>query len=730
MEKKVFEPEQVVTVLTDQPINGGLLDYIVSENPVSLGQFVEVPIGKRSFVGVIWNKATYKIERVKLKYIRRILDIPFMQTELKNFLIEVSRYTVNPLNKVFKLSLGALDLKRPQKAKKHFKLGNLEFPPTTLKRKKIIEFLSNHPEKLFAIEDLISSVNISPSIVNELVKQGTIEVKLKNEFLPFRACNGLFSETLSMSQKSASAQLREAVRLKKYSTILLRGVTGSGKTEVYLDAVSQALIMGRQILVLVPEIALSIDFVKRVFDRYKVEPGLWHSGVQKSGRRRLYDAVAKNNVQLVIGARSALFLPFADLGLIIVDEEHDGSYKQEDGVCYNARDMAVMRASMLNTVVILASATPSLETWANVETGKYKRVDLNERFGTAVLPKIEVINLREQNIPKGSFISHALKHEIECRIRDGEQSLLFLNRRGYAPVTICKNCGFQIGCKVCDARLVQHRLKNKLMCHQCGQSTAIPSICPNCSTDGQLNAFGPGVEKIAQECHNIFPKAKIGILSSDIVENVQQLQQKLSTLASGEIDIIIGTQLVSKGHNFPNITLVGIIDADLGLQGSDLRAAEKTFQSLRQVSGRAGRYKKSGKALIQTYSPEHPVILAIVEGNDDVFWKLEAERRRKAQSPPYGKMVALILSGPNERLLFDVGQKLARIWINAYEIDAKIFGPALAPVAKIRKNFRVRLLIKCKKNKDIQPKILKWLSSMPLPRSVRVLVDVDPQNFF
>ena len=488
--------------------------------------------------------------------------------------------------------------------------------------------------------------------------------------------------------------------------------------------------MGRQILVLVPEIALSIDFVKRVVDRYQVEPSQWHSGIQRRERRRLYDAIANNKVQLVIGARSALFLPFADLGLIIVDEEHDGSYKQEDSVCYNARDMAVMRASMLDAAVILASATPSLETWVNAQLGKYKRIDLKERYGTAVLPKIEVINLREQNIPRGSFISTSLKYEIECRLRDGEQSLLFLNRRGYAPVTICQNCGFQIGCKACDARLVQHRFKKKLMCHQCGHSSAIPSICPNCSTDGQLKAVGPGVEKIAQECQTLFPKATVGILSSDIVENVGQLKEKLSSLASGEIDIIIGTQLVSKGHNFPNITLVGIIDADLGLQGSDLRAAEKTFQSLRQVSGRAGRYKKSGKALIQTYCPEHPVIQAIVKGNDDLFWTLEAEGRRQAQSPPYGRMVALVLSGPSEEILFDVGQKLVGIWIKAYQIDAKIFGPSLAPVAKIRKNFRVRLLIKCKKNKAIQPKILKWLASVSFPKSVKVLVDVDPQNFF
>ncbi|MDG2474343.1 MAG: primosomal protein N' [Paracoccaceae bacterium] len=730
MEEIFFEQEQIVTVLTDQPVNGGLLDYVISENSINLGQFVEVPIGGRSCIGVVWDKGSTKINRIKLKRVSRTIDIPFMSNDLRKFLIEVARYTVNPLNKVFKLSLGAIDFKNPPRGKKVYKVGNLELRSITPKRKKVLALLSNFPNRFFTMKQLTSSLDVGAGLINELVSLGNIETHFSHHSTPYQTCKGIFSETLSKNQKLASEQLCKLVSLSKYNTILLRGVTGSGKTEVYLDAISQAIVMRKQILVLVPEIALSIDFVKRVINRYQVKPGEWHSGVQGMERFRLYNAVAKNDVQIVIGARSALFLPFADLGLIIVDEEHDGSYKQEDGVCYNARDMAVMRASILGAQVILASATPSLETWVNVQNGKYRRIDLKERYGDAVLPDIEVVNLREQKIPKGSFISPSLRDEITLRIKHRQQSLLFLNRRGYAPITICQICGFQIGCKICDARLVQHRFKNKLMCHQCGQSENIPSVCPNCCTNGNLKAVGPGVEKIADECQNLFPDARIEILSSDSLEDVSQVEDTFSRLASGEIDIIIGTQIVSKGHNFPNITLVGIIDADLGLQGSDLRAAEKTFQSLRQVSGRAGRHKKVGKALIQTYSPNHPVILAISEGNDDAFWALEANARRKAKSPPYGKMVAFVLTGPNEKILFDIGRKLVGIWLRSYQIDARIFGPALAPVGKIRDRFRVRMLIKCNKTKDIQPKIRKWLSSVSLPRSVKILVDVDPQNFF
>ena len=730
MEKNIFKKEEIVSILTDQPINEGLLSYLVPFDSISVGQFVEIPIGSRYCVGVVWGSSSIKIDNNRLKYIARVLEIPPMTSELRKFLNQLANYTVNPLNKVFKLSLCAQNLIRPPKGKKFYNASDLKLETNTPKRQKIVEFLKQAPEQLFSMKELTSALDISPRLINELTQLGNIKVQWRTEFNPYQKFVGKFSNTLSISQKSASSQLRELVRKQTYSTTLLRGVTGSGKTEVYLDAVSEALIIGKQVLVLIPEIALSIDFVRRVYDRFKVEPGEWHSGVSPKERLRLYHAVTNNSIQLVIGARSSLFLPFSNLGLIVVDEEHDGSYKQEDGVCYHARDMAVMRASLSGAQVILASATPSLETYVNSKSGKYGRIDLAERYGKAILPDIEVLDLRDINMPTGTFISPKLSHEIKMRIDKGEQSLLFLNRRGYAPITICSACGFQIGCKSCDSRLVQHLFKKKLVCHQCGDRMDIPLNCPKCNTEGKLKAVGPGVEKVAEECKNLFPEARVGILSSDSIENIEQLQEKFSGLASGDIDIIVGTQLVSKGHNFPNITLVGVIDADLGLQGSDLRAAEKTFQSLRQVSGRAGRDKKQGKAFLQTYAPEHPVIMAIAAGNDEAFWDLESASRQQAEAPPFGKLVALVLSGPNEKELFNMGHELARAWTKSHSWDTQIFGPALAPVGKIRDRFRVRLLIKCGKKKNIHFMLRKLIAGVVTQKSVRILVDVDPQSFY
>lgn len=730
MEDLLLKKGESVTVLTTKPINGGFLDYMVPNDNMHVLDFVEVPLGSSSCIGVIWLKSSKNFDKKKLKNITRSLELTPMSVEMRNFLIQLASYTINPLNKVLKLALGAQDFLKPLKRVKYYYIGKLFLEKPTVKRNKVIEFLKIDPDRKFSMLDLTTKLGASSSLINNLISSDNIRVDSKIEFLSYDISEPRFSDTLSKSQKVVSNQLRNQMRAKQYSTTLLRGVTGSGKTEVYLDAISEAFLLGKQVLVLVPEIALSIDFVRRVTERFDVVPGEWHSGILLSERRRLYHAVAKNQLNLVIGARSALFLPFKNLGLIVVDEEHDGSYKQEEGVCYNARDMAVMRASLSGAQVILASATPSLETWVNAKNGKYRRIDLDERYGSAILPDIEVIDLKTQNMKPGNWISTKLKEEITKRLGAGEQSLLFLNRRGYAPITLCKSCGFQIGCKHCDARLVQHRYKNMLICHQCGDSASVPTACPNCLIEGKLKAIGPGIERLEEECSSLFPDSKIGVLSSDNVESISELQKRIEKFTSGDVDIIIGTQLVSKGHNFPNITLVGVIDADLGLQGSDLRAAEKTFQSLRQVSGRAGRHKKVGKALLQTYSPEHPVILAIVRGDDDIFWAVEAAARKSAKSPPFGKMVALILSGVDEKELFGIAHYMARLWEASYKSEAKIFGPALAPVSKIRGRYRVRLLIKVQKKKNIQTSIRSWLKRIAIPRSVKMNIDVDPQNFY
>ena len=440
--------------------------------------------------------------------------------------------------------------------------------------------------------------------------------------------------------------------------------------------------------------------------------------------------VGSGGVQLVVGARSALFLPFRDLGLIVVDEEHDSSYKQEDGVIYHARDMAVLRAATEGAQVVLASATPSLESWANAEAGKYRRLDLPARFGAAALPEMAAIDMRAEDLPAGRWISPRLQAAVAARLGRGEQALLFLNRRGYAPVTLCRACGQQIGCSQCDARMVEHRFLKRLLCHQCGETRPIPKTCPACGAEGRLAGVGPGVERLAEEAAALFPGARLAVLSSDLFGSVRALKATIARIAAGEADIVIGTQLVAKGHNFPQLTLVGVVDADLGLQGSDLRAAERTFQLMRQVAGRAGRGDRPGQALLQTFQPAHPVIRAILAGDEEGFWRAEAAARRAAGVPPYGRLVAVVLSAPEAQEALDFGAEMVRRAGPLRAIGARLYGPAPAPIARIRGRHRVRLLIRVDKGAPVQRAITRWLAGLRPPARLRLQIDIDPQSFY
>jgi primosomal protein N' (replication factor Y) len=535
---------------------------------------------------------------------------------------------------------------------------------------------------------------------------------------------------LSQEQAEAARALRAGVASRAYGTTLLRGVTGSGKTEVYLEAVAECLARGRQALVLLPEIALTGEFIARVEERLGARPAEWHSGVTSVNRRRCWRMAATGGASLVVGARSALYLPFRDLGLVVVDEEHDTSYKQEDGVLYNARDMAVLRASLNDAQVVLASATPSLESWANAEAGKYGRLRLSARYGAGELPAIRAVDMRTEPMSPSQWISPTLRRAMEGRLAKGEQSLLFVNRRGYAPVTVCRACGHQIGCEHCDARMVEHRFRRRLMCHQCGETRPIPERCPACDAEGRLAPVGPGVERLAEEAAALFPQARVRVLSSDLYASAGHLKAEIEAIAAGEADIVIGTQLVAKGHNFPKLTLVGVIDADLGLMGSDLRAAERTFQLIRQVSGRAGRIGAGGLALVQTHQPEHPVIHAILTGDEEGFWRAEAESRRQGGVPPYGRLAGIVISSPDVAEAFELGSELARRDAPLRAIGAELYGPAPAPIARIRGRHRVRLLVKADKAAPIQRALVDWLRPLDWPASVRVSVDVDPQSFF
>jgi primosomal protein N' (replication factor Y) len=510
---------------------------------------------------------------------------------------------------------------------------------------------------------------------------------------------------------------------------LLHGVTGSGKTEVYMEAIAECLRAGRQALILLPEIALTSDFLSRFADRFGARPALWHSQATDAERRRCWRAVAGGQAQAVAGARSALFLPFADLGLVIVDEEHDGAYKQEEGVLYNARDLAVLRAHHEGAAAVLASATPSLETWANAEAGKYERLDLPERFGPAVMPRLRAIDLRRDGPGKGEWISPPLAEAVRARLAAGEQALLFLNRRGYAPITVCRGCGHQMGCPHCDATLVEHRFRGRLMCHQCGYERSAPATCPACNAADSFAAIGPGVERLAEEAQVRFPGARVAVLSSDLA-SAKSLAEQIAAIARGEADVIVGTQLAAKGHNFPLLTLVGVIDADLALRGGDLRAAERTFQLVRQVAGRAGRAERPGEALIQTCAPEHPVIQAILSGDEEGFLQAEAGRRRAAGAPPYGRMAGVIVSGPEEDRTARTAAALARAGGMLEAAGVQLFGPAPAPIARIRGRWRMRLLAKAPRHVKMQAALKAWRASVKPEPGVQVRIDIDPQSFF
>ncbi|MDO7638568.1 MAG: primosomal protein N' [Planktomarina temperata] len=727
-EPQFFHQGDLVAVLTSQPLDR-VLDYKAPEGGCWQGAFVEVPLGPRKVLGVVWRAGAGDYDHAKIRSVIRVLDVAPMQQSMAEFLRRVSEYTLTPMSKMLRLATRAPGLGDPPSMRQVYRLGAQTEARMTDARQKVLAVLEEFAELSFTLKELSDAAGVTSSVVKGLVKLGAVEELATPQDMPFAHLNpSLPGKSLSEDQAAAVAQLQ--ANSAGYRTTLLKGVTGSGKTEVYLEAVASCLNEGRQALVLLPEIALTAEFLTRVEARFGARPAEWHSGVTMTERRRTWKMVGQGHAQMVVGARSALFLPFQDLGLIVVDEEHDSSYKQEDGVLYNARDMAVLRASLVGGQVVLASATPSLESWANVETGKYTKIELKSRFGASVLPEMMAIDMRQETLPADRWISPRLQKMVEARIQAGEQSLLFINRRGYAPITLCRACGNQVGCDHCDARMVEHRFLKRLMCHQCGESKPVPKICPSCAAEDSLAVVGPGVERLAEEATALFPEAKVAVLSSDLFGSARALKEQIAKLAAGEVDVIIGTQLVAKGHNFPKLTLVGVIDADLGLQGSDLRAAERTFQLMRQVAGRAGRSDKPGVAALQTHQPEHPVIRAILDGDEEAFWSAEAQARAQAGVPPYGRLVGVVLSSPDAQEAFEVGQAMARNCQPLTQIGAQIFGPAPAPIARIRGRHRVRLLIKAEKNAPIQAALTAWTALFKLPNSLRLSIDIDPQSFY
>ncbi len=718
-----------VHVLLPMPVGDGY-DYAVPDGmQVLAGDFVEVPLGRRTLLGVVWGPGTASLAAGKIRPIQARLPAEPMRPQMRRLVDWVARYTLSPPGAVLRMAMSVTDALLPPRPVLLYRLA--DDPPAgdarlTAARKRVLEFMAHTPP--LPASDIARGAGVGVTVVKNLQPLGLVEpVWQASETLPGQPDADHPGAVLSEVQEAAAAALRGTVTARDFAVTLLDGVPGAGKTEVYFEAVAAALKQGRQVLVLLPEIALSAQWLRRFEQRFGALPSEWHSDLTGLERRRTWRAVQAGTARVVVGARSALFLPFRDLGLIVVDEEHESAFKQEDGVIYNARDMAIVRARLENVPAILVSATPSLETMVNAEAGRYGVQHLPARHGGVTMAAIEAVDLRRQPPARGQFLSPVLLQAARETLERKKQVLLFLNRRGYAPLTLCRACGHRIECPNCSAWLVEHRFRGRLICHHCGFNTPRPEECPSCGAQDSLVACGPGVERLNEEVALHFPEARVMVLASDMIASPRAAQALIQQIAEHEVDVIIGTQIVAKGHHFPDLALVGVVDADLGLSGGDLRAAERTFQLLYQVAGRAGRANGDGRALLQTYQPQHPVIAALASGQRDRFVEAEKRARADAGMPPYGRLAALILSSENEGQVESAARLLGAAAPHLEGV--RVLGPAPAPLALLRGRHRRRLLLKVRREVDIQAVLRDWLGPVPLPAAVRLQVDVDPYSF-
>ena len=721
------KPTRRVPVLLPYPFPAPF-DYSVPDalDPQP-GDVVLVPLNRREEVGVVWDgPGDGAVPDRKLKPISGILDTPAMKEVQRRFVDWVAAYTLSPPGAVMAMALRVVTRAPALPTTGWLPVDDPPQSRQTPARAKILALLADRLPR--PTSELVRLSGVGAGVIRSMAETGLLRPVPIAAPPPFAIPNPAHpGPTLSADQLSAAATLRDAVAARTFSVALLDGVTGSGKTEVYLEAVAEALRQGRQSLVLLPEIALSSQWLERFEGRFGVAPAVWHSDLTSRTRRVTWAAVAGGEAPVVVGARSALFLPFPDLGLIVVDEEHETAFKQEDGVVYHARDMAVVRARLSEAPAILVSATPSLETLANVEAGRYRRLTLAARHGGASLPDVAAIDLRADPPPRGRFLSPVLVAAVEDTLARGEQAMLFLNRRGYAPLTLCRHCGHRMQCPNCTAWLVEHRARRLLQCHHCGHAEPIPNTCPACAAELSLTPVGPGVERITEEAEALFPTARRLVMASDTMPGPHAAAEAARAVAAREIDLIIGTQIVAKGWHFPHLTLVGVVDADLGLAGGDLRASERTVQLLHQVAGRAGRAEAPGRVLLQTYSPEHPVMQALIAGDLEQFMQREAAARRPGHWPPYGRLAALIVSADSAAQADGLARDLGRAAPHGEGVT--VLGPAPAPLAVLRGRHRRRLLLRTRRDIAVQPILTDWLAQVPVPRGARVDVDVDPVSF-
>ena len=722
-------PHRIVSVLLPLALPRPY-SYACGDVPdLTPGDVVEVPLGPRRVIGVVWDGKgdSGEVPAGKLRAVERRLPGRPIPAETRRFVDWVAGYTLSPPGMVLRMVLRSESALADARPRAGIRFCGAEARRMTAARKRVLDLLRDG--MAWPKRDLIDAAGVSPGVIDGLVDQGVLEsVPLPPE-APFPLPSPDHdAPALSKAQEKAAEALRGAVKARDFSVTLIDGVTGAGKTEVYFEAVAEALRAGRQALILLPEIALTAQFLDRFEARFGVRPAQWHSQLTSSQRETAWRAVHRGEARIAVGARSALFLPFPELGLIVVDEEHDPAYKQEDRVTYNARDMAVVRGHLGGFPVMLSSATPSIETRVNADAGRYHRVVLPARYGERAMPSVELVDMKADPPEKGRFLSPRLVAAAEAAVGAGGQALLFLNRRGYAPLTLCRACGHRFMCPDCSAWLVEHRFRGRLACHHCGLTIPVPKACPECGALDSLVACGPGVERVAEEARELFPDLRMTILSSDLIAGVAEMRERFADIAAGKYDLIVGTQLIAKGHQFPHLTLVGVVDGDLGLGQGDLRAAERTYQLLHQVVGRAGRGEHPGRGMIQTYLPEHPVMQALAGSDEKAFYAAEIAARERYRLPPFGRLAALIVSGRDKAGVTAYARRLARAAPVTDSVE--VLGPAEAPLALVRGRHRWRLLVKTARNIDLQAYLRAWLAQAGEPKGgLRLAVDVDPYSF-
>jgi primosomal protein N' (replication factor Y) (superfamily II helicase) len=707
----------------------GPLDYRVPQGmAVEPGSIVVVPIGPRQYAGVVWEPERLPTEEIgdnRLRNILAVADAPPIPEPVRRLVEWTADYYLSPPSAVLAMAVRTSAAFESAPTITEYRATGMVPDRLTPQRAQALERIG---ERQGLVRELATIADVSEAVIRGLCKVGAIEAVTVDTDSPYPLPNPAFGPPdLSREQADVANILRQSVGAASFQPFLLDGVTGSGKTEVYFEAIAAAIVAGRQTIVLLPEIALTEPFLTRFAQRFGCEPVAWHSGLRTSQRRRAWRAIASGEALVTVGARSALFLPYPKLGLIVVDEAHETSFKQEEGVHYHARDVAVMRGRFESCPVVLASATPAIESRHQVELGRYEELKLPGRYGLAELPDIEAIDLIQEPPDRGRWLSPRLILAIDAALERGEQSLLFLNRRGYAPLTLCRHCGHRFQCPNCTAWMVEHRLIRRLACHHCGHTIPTPEICPECEEADSLVACGPGVERIADEVALLWPDARTAIVTSDTLWSPAKAAEFVQRMEHGAIDIVVGTQLVTKGYHFPNLTVVGVVDADLGLDGGDLRAAERTFQQIMQVSGRAGRGEKPGSVFIQTHAPDARVMQALVSGDSAAFYAAETEARREAGAPPYGRYAAIIVSSEDKAAADETARMIGRTAPRRDEMH--VYGPAPAPLAMLRGRHRFRLLVHARRAFDVQDMIRDWLGALEWSAKVRVAVDVDPYSF-